>query len=289
MDCGSPGQPSSTTSAAWYARLDLEVLAERGRSRLGARSHVGPLRVQRPFYPEGDSPLHLYLLHPPGGLVGGDQLEIALRLLHGAHALVTTPAAQKLYRSAGAECSQRVEIEVGAEACLEWLPAETIVFDGARAAQRTRVRLAPDAACVAWDIGCFGRPASGLAFARGHLRQGFELWRGAEPLLVERCEIAGGSALLEEAFGYAGYSVYGNLYAAPANGSIASMLVARLRSELRADERVRFAATALGSVVVVRALGTGAEHVRKLLVSSWQLLRRDVVGREPHLPRIWAT
>jgi urease accessory protein len=276
-------------SEAWQARLTLEVLRDQQRSRLGARQHVGPLRVQRPFYPEGEEVVHVYLLHPPGGLVGGDRLETQIRVREGASALVTTPAAQKLYRSAGKESSQRTLLQVDSGASLEWLPAETIVFDGALSQQRTRIDLALAAACIAWDIGCFGRPASELFFARGRFRQELEIWRVGEPLLIERSSLDGGSSLLRERFGYGGFTVYGSLYAAPYALDVAPALVKHLRAELCAVEGAEFAITALGSLVCVRALGISVELVRHVLVRAWQELRPIAIGRPPQVPRIWAT
>jgi len=282
-------QALPTPSTSWRARLELEVLSDNGRARLGMRRHEGPLRIQRPFYPEGDAPLHLYLLHPPGGLVGGDELEIDVALRSGARALITTPAAQKLYRSAGKTSSQRVRLVLERDARLEWLPAETIVFDSAHSVVRTRVELHETAAFMGWDIGCFGRPASGQRFERGHFRQEFEIWRGTEPLVIERSAVTGGSPLLEEAFGYAGLPVYGNLYAAPSAEVQLPRLVALLRDELPQDGPQRLAVTALGQLLVLRVLGTGVERVRAILVQAWQRLRPEVIGQKPHAPRIWST
>lgn len=274
---------------AWQARLTLEVLRDQQRSRLGARQHVGPLRVQRPFYPEGEEVVHIYLLHPPGGLVGGDRLETQIRVRERASALITTPAAQKLYRSAGKESSQRTLLEVASGASLEWLPAETIVFDGALSQQRTRIDLAEGAACIAWDIGCLGRPASDLFFARGRFGQELEIWRAGQPLLIERSSLEGGSSLLSERFGYGGFTVYGSLYAAPYALDVAPALVKHLRAELSAVEGAEFAITALGSLVCVRALGSSVEVVRHVLIRAWQELRPIAIHRAPHVPRIWAT
>lgn len=277
------------TGDAWHARLELEVLREHGRSRLGARRHVGPLRVQRPFYPEGDEVVHVYLLHPPGGLVGGDQLEVRLCLRADAAALFTTPAAQKLYRSAGKESRQDSLLQLERGASLEWLPAETIVFDGALSQQRTRIEVGAGAACIAWDIGCLGRPASELYFSRGRFRQQFEIWRDGEPLVIERSAVDGGSSLLREAFGYAGFTAYANLYALPFTAESTPELVARLRAELAPVPGTQFAITALGAAVVVRVLGCGVEPVRKVLIAAWQRLRPGALGRPAHAPRIWAT
>src|SRR5262245_14402851 len=118
-------------SAGWLASLDLEFARSGSRTVLARRSHVGPLIVQRPFYPEGDV-CHVYLVHPPGGVVGGDTLELRARVHDGAHALITTPAATKFYRSEGRMARQVQDIALDA-AIFEWLPQETILFADAHA------------------------------------------------------------------------------------------------------------------------------------------------------------
>ena len=133
--------------------------------------------VQRPFYPEGPEVPHVYVLHPPGGLVGGDRLRLDVTIDARAHALITTPAATKIYRSAGPLASQKQRFEVGEGGALEWLPQETILHDGANADLTTRVSLAAGARFVGIDTLCFGLPARGETFATGRCRQRFEIWR----------------------------------------------------------------------------------------------------------------
>src|SRR5690606_15009169 len=155
-------------------------------------SHHGPLRVQRPFYQEGESVCQSIVIHPPGGIVAGDCLAIAATAARGAHALLTTPGATKWYRSTGPEASQGVKLCVEPEAVLEWMPLESIVFDGARVDQRLRVDLAQGARYVGWEITCFGRTASGERFAHGRLRQRTEVYQGTRPVFVEYADIEGG-------------------------------------------------------------------------------------------------
>jgi urease accessory protein len=244
--------------------------------------------VQRPFYPEGDAPLHVYLLHPPGGVVGGDRLETQIDVRIGASLLVTTPAAQKLYRSAGPTAVQWQLLRVEARAELEWLPAETIVFDGARVELGTRVELAAGAAFIGWELGCFGRPASELGFARGELRLGFEIWRENRPLVVDRSRIEGGAAALTAPWGYLGLPVYGCLYCVPGASSDLLTLATEIRA-LSAVAGVESAVTVLEDVLVVRALGSQVERVRKTLTDVWRVVRPRLLGREARPPRIWAT
>lgn len=279
----------STAALGWAARLELEVVRDGKRARLAHRSHVGPLRIQRPFYPEGDAPVHVYLLHPPGGMVGGDRLETVVDVRPQASLLVTTPAAQKLYRSAGPTSIQTQLLRVEASAELEWFPSETIVFDGARARVNTRVELATGATFIGWDLGCFGRPASQLGFSSGELRQGFEIWRDGAPVVVDRSNVLGGTATLEAAWGYAGEPVYGTLYCAP--GSAAAELDA-LAGEVRAalaSEGARASVTVFDRVLVVRALGAQVERVRGALIAAWRVVRPCLLGRSAAPPRIWAT
>jgi urease accessory protein len=275
--------------SGWSARLELEVQRDGERSRLSHLEHRGPLRVQRPFYPEGPTPIHVYLLHPPGGMVGGDELETSVRVLPRAELLATTPAAQKLYRSLGALSSQRVRLTVGEGASLEWFPSETIVFDGAFARQTSSVELAEGAAFIGWDIGCFGRPASGLDFTRGELRQSFELRRSGTLLVVERTRVPGGSAALSEAWGYGKAPVYATLYAVPRAAEAAAPLAPLVRDALGDMPLLKSAVTVIDGVLALRVLGSGVEPVRAALVRAWSALRPEVLGRVAAPPRIWAT
>ena len=151
----------------WQAALDLGFAREDGATRLARRAHRGPLVVQRPFLPEGPGVCHVYLLHPPGGLVGGDELTIDVEVDAGAHALVTTPAAGKVYRTTGAAARQTQRLRVADGATLEWLPQEAILYDGARATLETRVELGAARRFIGIDAVCFGLPAGRAPFARG--------------------------------------------------------------------------------------------------------------------------
>jgi len=275
-----------TDPGGWSARLNIEVERRGEASVLGRRSHVGPLRIQRPFYPEGSGCPHVYLLHPPGGLVGGDALETSVVVREGARALFTTPAAQKLYRSPERTSTQRVELAVERGATLEWFPGETICFDAARSRSVTRVALAEDAAFLGWEIVCFGRPASGLPFTVGELGFRFELYRGDRPLLVDRAQVSGGSEVLRGGWGYSANPVFATLYAVARAPGDLSEVVAAVRDRLGAD--LRFGATALEEMVVLRVGGSTVEPVRALLAQAWDVLRPRLAERAAVPPRIWA-
>jgi len=273
-------------SGGGAARLDLGVARRGDLVELALRSHSGPLRVQKPFWPEGDAPVHVILLHPPGGIVGGDRLEISVEVGRAASALVTTPAAQKLYRSAERESSLAVRIEAQRDAAIEWFPGETLVFDGARARQRTRIDLAAGARAIGWEILCFGRPASRLPFERGALRQRLEIAREGVPLLVESLRVDGGSRVLSDAWGLADRPVCGTFYATAPSGLA---LAERVRASVASRGAVTWAATDLGDLLVVRALADHVEDLRSVFVDVWRIVRPAALGRDAVPPRIWAT
>ena len=280
--------PTSRQDAAggWSANLSLGFSARGARTVLTHRRHDGPLQVQRPFYPPGERACHVYILHPPGGVVGGDSLAIRAQVELGAHALLTTPAAGKLYRSDGASAQLSQELRVAENAWLEWLPQETIAFDGARAVSETRVALTGTAGFIGWEILCLGRPAAGEVYARGTFTQRFKIWRDGTPLWWERNALTGGAPVLHAPWGLAGRSVVATLVAV---GRAPGALPA-LRELLNAEhDDGEFAVSQLRDVLVCRYLGNSAEQARAGFIAAWRLLRPALWGIEASPPRIWST
>ncbi|MEJ1965883.1 MAG: urease accessory protein UreD [Gammaproteobacteria bacterium] len=265
----------------WLASLDLEFAAQGTRTVLARRSHVGPLVVQRPFYPEGDV-CHVYLVHPPGGVVGGDRLELRARVHDGAHALITTPAATKFYRSEGRIAQQTQDITLDA-ATFEWLPQETILFPDAYANIATRVRLSERSKFIGWEIVCYGRPASGLKYSGGHAHQDFELWMNDVPLVLDHLRLNGAGESMQARFGLAGHTALGTLFAFPADAALLEL--ARSVSM----EGVLAACSKVDGALVCRAIGPQADAVRKHLAAVWSQIRPQVAGRPAMPPRIWST
>ncbi|OYX31228.1 MAG: hypothetical protein B7Z03_04500 [Hydrogenophilales bacterium 32-62-9] len=171
---------------AWQARLALDFQRRDAATILARREHFGPLRVQKALYPEGEGVCHVIVLHPPSGIAGGDDLHIGVKVDAGAHALLTTPGAGKWYRSAGPWAKQRLDFAVGADATLEWLPQENIVFDAARADMQSRIELDAAARFIGMDVLCLGRRASGETFAHGALQLDTRVQRGGQPIWLER-------------------------------------------------------------------------------------------------------
>jgi urease accessory protein len=268
----------------WQARLRLRFGLNQGRSVVRERVHHGPLQVQRAFYPEGPALCHLYLLHPPGGLVAGDALAMDIAVEAGARALVTTPAANKVYRGderPAARVRQQLTVESGAS--LEWFPQETIVFDGGRVELETRVDLAVGSAFAGWEILCLGRPAAGETFTYGSCRQRLELWRAGRPLCLERARFDGGARTLRAAWGLAGAPVTATMFATPMAAPLVDIRTLAL------PEGELGSATLLDDVLVCRYLGASAERARGYFSRIWSLVRPALVGRPAHSPRIWST
>jgi urease accessory protein len=252
------------------------------------QSHDGPLVVQRPFFPEGRKVCHVYVLHPPGGIAAGDALTLDVEVQERAHALITAPAATKIYRSDGRTSQQVQTLRAAPGAMIEWLPQETILFDGARTGLETRVQLLGDAAFIGWDILCFGRPACGERFGRGTCRQELELWRDGRPLVLERTHYGG--EIHDASWGLRRASVTATLLAsAPTvNQSTAETLLCELRT-LRPHEGDLSSATWVNGVVVFRYLGNSVEQARILFEKAWCVLRPAIAGRPACFPRVWST
>jgi urease accessory protein len=278
--------PRAPEPVGWRGRLSLEFAVQGARTALSRRAHVGPLYAQRPFYPESDGTCHVYVLHPPGGVVGGDELSVELAVGPGARVLATTPAATKLYRCPERGSVVRNQLGVCEGGVLEWLPGETIAFGGARASLLTRVVLEPGAHFLGWEITCLGRPASGDAFSTGRLDQRFELRRGNRPLVLERMLLEAGGALRRGPWGWAGSTVHGVLLATTASSALTSELREHIRPVFEAD---RFGVTTLGDVTVCRYLGAHAAEARSCLGGAWDIIRRHMLGKPAAAPRVWTT
>lgn len=271
----------------WRGELELWFDAPApGRTRLARRRHVGPLAVQRPFYPEADGTCHVYLLHPPGGLAGGDELHIRLHVGEGARCVLTTPGAARFYRTASARARQHSTVAVAAGAVCEYLPQETIVFDGAEAGVETRVTLQGDAVYTGWDFICLGRPAAGERFDRGSLTQCLEIGRAGRRLWFERLRVAGGSPLLDARHAFAGQPVSGTMVHA---GPLEQGLDEAVRREIGEAGGRRFSVSQRDDVVVCRYLGPQAEEGKALFTRAWHALRMATRRKPASAPRIWAT
>ncbi|MEM1260931.1 MAG: urease accessory protein UreD [Pseudomonadota bacterium] len=256
-------------------------------TRLRRHPGFGPLYVQKPFHPEPPC-THIYVIHPPGGIVGGDTLSIAATLDTAAHALITTPAATKLYRADGTGAKLEQTLVVGRDAVLEWLPLETIAFDGSDVDVSTTIELAKGACVFAWEMTVFGRRAGDRPFTRGRVSQttriGLRSDAGLEPLLLERCQLDGGSRRQQAPWGFGAQAVNATAWFAPADRSLGSRL-----TEALGDKTPHLSITVPDRVLVIRGRGHDIETLFNELKLAWATLRPMTIGRCAAPPRIWNT
>ncbi|MBW7470894.1 urease accessory protein UreD [Marinobacter sp. F4218] len=276
----------------WAASISLGFDARQDGDNTATRMthvrHQGPLRVQRPFYPEGrNGCCHVYLLHPPGGLVSGDALSIQARVGEGAHTLLTTPAAAKLYKadSHGVAWAQHTRLQVEKGGILEYLPQETLAFDGSRGEQSTTIELATGAKCLGWEILALGRPASKLPFISGHLEQKFRLLMDGRPLWLERQPMDPNHPRFKGHWGQGGATVQATLWVVGLNDEAAA--IEELRETL--PDNHRWAVTRRRGVVLLRYLGQERNEAWALCQRAWELLRPRLTGQPASVPRIWLT
>ncbi len=275
----------------WHAHLDLQYRRDPSGQTLLRHRHGGPLRVFKSLYPEGPAVCHNVIVHPPGGLVQGDRLEIDVTVAAGAHALVSTPGATRFYRNASGEpAEQRVRLALEQGARLEWLPLETLAYDGCRALNRVELAIAPGAELLAWDVVSLGLPAAGLPFASGCLEQHWD-WPG---VWLERARLdALDERLLRSPVGLDGQSALATLVLAcgtPLTRIRREVLLEACRELIEAHELApRCGATCPNDqMLVVRALAGQVEPLMQLWQALWALLRREAWGMADQPPRIWS-
>lgn len=266
----------------WVGSVSLDFARSGSRTIVARRRHQGPLQIQRAFH-EPDGSCQVYLIHPPGGVVGGDELLVRVAAGPDTRALVTTPAATKLYRSNRHTAKLEQRFELARDARVEWLPLETIVYDGARAESHTAVQLAEGSEFVGWEVTCLGRDESG--FQSGRLVQTWRLERQGLPLWSERLDVSGGGPITSAPWGLAGRPIVGTLVATGARADLAP----EVRTVIPSARGDWFSVTSLGEVLVCRYLGYSAESARHVFCKIWALLRDRISGRQANAPRVWAT
>lgn len=273
----------------WHASLQLDYHRDGPRSVAHFR-HDGPLRILQTLYPEGDGICHNVLVHPPGGLVGGDTLDIRVDVQPQAHGLVTTPGATRFYRSTGDSALQSVHATLGEQARLEWLPLEALAYSQCRAENRAVFTLAPTAELMGWDITALGLPAADQPFVQGHFAQHLEV----PGVWLEQGRIASDDTrLLDGPLGLAGHRCMGTLF------FVSGAPIARDRREAALDaaravidtHTLRATAGATSphpQVLVVRVLAPLVEPAFELLKQVRAVWRPALWQLDAVPPRIWA-
>lgn len=283
--------PQTTQASEWSAWIKLSFTQSHRGTQLTRCDHQGPLYVQKPFYPEGPGCAHAYLLHPPGGLVSGDHLQIAVNVEQSAHALLTTPGAGRAYRARPDRTLQHQHITLNAHenATLEWLPQETLLYPNARARLDTDIHLSDGARFIGWDIACLGLPASNQPFNSGELSQRLQIIENGRVALREHLHLSDTNRLaLNGSFGFRDHSVNAIMIAGPFNEPLEPHSIKQLQ-RLCAEFSDLAGVTQVDRYLIIRALENRAEPVKQLFTQCWAPLRQSLCNRSVCEPRIWTT
>lgn len=273
----------------WHGSLNLIYGKRNHTTQILASQNQSPLKIQRPFYPEGGEVCHSVILHTAGGVVGGDRLSINIELQPTTHALVTTAAASKIYRSNGQLAQQNIRMKVDSNACLEWLPQPIILFNGAEYQQNLKVELAPEATWISWEIIRFGRSARGEKFLAGNWRSYTEVWQQGYPLWIDRQCLKGGSEMINSILGLADHSVVGSFVfiGQPVTAEIVTK-ARGLWNDLDSNVSGETGVTRLPKGMICRYRGESTINVKNWFLSVWDYLRLFYLERPYCLPRVWS-
>ena len=283
---------TSPKPSQWHAFLTLGFQKTARGTVLKTCDHKGPLYVQKPFYPEGADTAHVYLLHPPGGLVSGDRLTITANLSENTHVLITTPGAGRVYRARDDKTLQHqvTQLNVPKDSVMEWLPQEAILYPNAHTRLENQINLTGNAKFIGWEITCFGLPANQADFADGHAEQGFEIRQNGRLKVRERLVIDEQSrAIFKAKAGLDNNPINGLMIAGTFDRSDKhDELMDTLRSHC--NEHLSLSGvTLVDEYIIIRSIHHDSEKMKQLFTQCWREIRPVLINKTACEPRIWAT
>lgn len=273
----------------WQGCLDLVYDFSEDKTKILHQFCQAPLKVQRPFYPENSAICHTVILHTAGGIVGGDELLFNISLNAGSKALITTPTANKIYKTNGEEARQKVNIKLAENTCLEWFPQETIIFNNSLFLAETQIELGKNSHLFLWEINRWGRTHRGEKFLEGKWRSYLEVYQQGKPLWIDRQFLEGSERMYRSPLALGGQSVLGTfLYLGQ---SIPSEMLTKIRTletseNLSKHDRIR-GITRLPQGLIGRYRGNSTNETRTWFIKIWEILRQEILGTPAHLSRIW--
>ena len=288
------------TKNAWLADLSLEFSFTPSGTQLTRTKRLGPLNVQKAFYPEGRDCAHIYLLHPPAGIVSGDELNISITINPQAHSLVTTPGANRFYRAREDENigdpkqRQTTTLTLAENSKCENFPLETIVYDGAQGFNTVDVHVSESSVYLGWDITCLGLPSSSRPFEQGQYHQLNKVYCDDKIIYHDRIAINADNQLQQHVAGLNQHSVFATFmaYASEQHVSQESSrdLVEQLRTLIAENQaETKISISQIRQLLIMRYLGNHAEECKDLFIKMWQIIRPLYLDKKGTLPRIWHT
>lgn len=275
--------PRHEETATWEGQLRLQFDRNAQGTRLARSYQQAPLKIVSPYYPEGPGICHAVTLHNAGGIVGGDRLAIDVEVGPGSHAAVTSASAGKVYGSPGREARQVTRLTLGPDACLEWLPQESIAFDGAWFRQDLVVDLAPGAVFMGWEVVRFGRTARGEGFYRGQWRATSEVWQAGKPLWIDRQQLSGSPASWQSLQALAGEPVVGSM--AVLGKAVSAEEAEAVRAVWKGGGEA--GVTRLPAGLLCRYRGGSSAEALGWFLEIWRLLRPLGASRRLARPVSW--
>lgn len=286
FDAISPFEPAGAPGGVERradARVELGFVHAAGRTRLARLRQQTPLRALFPR-PEAGDLLTAALVNVGGGLVAGDRTTVDVAVGPEAAVLVTSQAAEKVYRSLGPTCRITTRLRVEPGGWLEWCPQETILFERSRLRRTLRLDIAAGARAMLGEMLVFGRHAAGERTGAGFVHDRIEIHRDGALAWVDALRLDGTYApLLDAAAGMAGGGAMATFVYAAAD---AEGLLDHARGWL-AEWDVEAGATSVNGLLVARFLGTEALALRRAFALFWCRFRAAAAGLPPVLPRLW--
>ena len=284
----------------WLASLELQLGHSSYGTQLTKTKRCGPLTIQKAFYPEGRDCAHIYLLHPPAGIVSGDELRVKIDVQKNAHALVTTAGANRFYRArtdltiGDPKQTQITQISLDADAKCEHFPLETLVYNQANGVNNVEVRLQNSSVYCGWDMTCLGLPSSNENFTAGRFTQLNTLYRDDILIYHDKVLIEPENNIQHHAAGLAGNTVFGTFLAYAPSEQVSDVQRALLIEQLRAVVAEHSASslisiTDIRQLLVMRYLGQQAHQCKDLFIELWKLVRPLYMQKQGVQPRIWFT
>jgi len=276
-----------TATSPWRAHLELAYERRGERTVPSLRRHFGPLRIQKHFEPEPVLCEHV-IVHPPAGIVGGDQLAIDVDVGPAAMTRLTTPGATRWYRSAGPQARSQLSARVGQGGFLEWLPQEQIVFDGANALSSLRFELAPDATLIAWDVTVLGRKAGDQPFASGTWRTRIDIERAGQRVWSDRASTHASDPMRRSPLGWGGHDVLAT-FIATGPKQLTAILPAVRALPVAGSAGITEVMGSSSPLLIARLLTDSVAPATAWLAALWRLVRPASIDRPAHPSRIWRT